>query len=186
MSSTLSGATPGPTAAETAVSIDADYNTITTTVFASTPIPTASQQSIVTVTVTLIPLNPTTLPSMITTTLPSVTETLSPEEAASVLSSLLGQGGLTTELPETVSSTVFAAATATLISVSNPSVEVLSSTVSASATNIPLFISHSSSAVTPTATADNTGNIPSAVTPVAIANNTGSSINPGYGGYSGY
>jgi len=180
-SESLSFTSSGATATETA--LDMNHITVTTTVFASPPTVTvASNQSVVTGTATLIPLITTPLSSMFTTTLPSVTETLSAEQAASLLSSLLAEGGLATatsnfngsDAPsETVTSTVSATATdiPTPTPDSNPclgdglSSEALSSTVSASATNIPSSTS------------------PSAVTPVAVANN---STSLGSGGYNGY
>jgi len=184
--SSINSASESSSATETAASMDMDYSTVTTTIFASPPTAAvASNQSVVTETVTLIPLIATPLPSMITTTLPSVTETLSPEQAASLLSSLLAEGGQATatanldgsdEPSETASSTVSATPTdiptATPDSNSCPSdgppLEALSSTLSASTTNIPSSAS------------------PSAVTPVAIANNTDSPTSLGSGGYNVY
>jgi hypothetical protein len=177
--STLSGATPGFTASETAAS-NLDYYSMTTaTTFAPTPAATAaSNQPATTVTVTLI-VTALPSPSMITTTLPTVTRTLSPEQASSLLASLLAQGAQTAPTTdsssETVSSTV--SATATVIPTATPNLDSypggepsasLSSTVSASTTNIPLPAS------------------PSTITPVAIVNNTNSLPNPGSGGYNGY
>jgi len=170
-SSTSSGTTPGTT---------------TSTDSITTPTSTALNDSVVTVTVTV-----QVLPSG-TTTLPSVTQTLSPEQASSLLSSLLANGGTAT--------------TATSDSLNGPS-ETLNSTVSTTATD---------SGVPPTATPDSnhpndggpsdvlsstvpasdTGtNIPSSsptpfpsATPVDIANTTVSptglgSASGGYGSY---
>jgi len=105
-SSTLSGTTPGTT----------------TSTDPTTPTSTALNETVVTVTVTTI-VTPTGTTTPSTTTLPSVTQTLSPEEASSLLSSLLTQGG--------------PAATAT------PG----NSTVSASTTNIPSSASPSATPV---------------------------------------
>jgi len=161
-SSTLSGATPG------------------TSTDSITPTSTSLNQSVVTVTVTL------QVMASGTTTLPSVTQTLSPEQASSLLSSLLAQGGPTTtatpvdlnEPSETLSSTVSTTATDSDIPTTTPDSncpndepsEVLSSTVPASATNIP-----SSSS-------------PPSATPVEIANPTVSPTGLGTtsGGYSSY
>ena len=116
-----------------------------------------------------------------TTTLPSVTQTLSPEQASSLLSSLLAQGGPTS--------------TATLDDLNKPS-ETLSSTVSTTATDSDI----------PTATPDSNcpndepsealsstvpTNIPSSstpATPVEFASPTSSptGLGPASGGYSGY
>lgn len=107
-----------------------------------------------------------------------MTQTLSPEQASSLLSSILAQGGPATtatsdclnQPSETVSSTASATTTATPYSNYpnyGPS-EVPSSTVPASATNIPSSAS------------------PSATTPLEIANATGSPTGLGSAGYSGY
>ncbi|KAF8804663.1 hypothetical protein BYT27DRAFT_6694604 [Phlegmacium glaucopus] len=147
------------TSAETAASMDADCMTDTPT---SRPTAT-TPQSVVTVTVTVIPSVPTTLPP--------VTTTLSPDQA----SSLLAQGGpAATDEPDCGS---------------EPS-EALTSAFPASATDIPPVTASYSMAtqsaepkITPSASA-------SATTAAAIANNTGSSADSGSGygagGYSGY
>ena len=143
------------------------------------PTSTASDELVVTVTVTLIPSS--------TTTLPSVTQTLSPEQASSLLASLLAQGGPATtatsdglnQPSETVSCT--ASDTTTDIPTATPysnypnygSSEVPSSTVPASATNIPSSASPSSAS-------------PSATAPLEIANATGTPTGLGSAGYSGY
>ena len=151
-SSTLSGATTG-----------------TATMDDMTPTSsTAPDDSAVTVTVTLIPFS--------TTTLPTVTQTISPEQASSLLSSLLAQGGPATtassdslyEPSVTLSSTVSATATPDPNCSNDEPSEVLSSTVPTSPTNI-------SSSASPTAT-----------TPAEIANATSSPTSLGSGGYSGY
>lgn len=175
--SPINSASDSLSATETASSMDMDYSTATTTLFASPPTATvASNQSVVTETVTLMITTP--LPSMITTTLPSVTETLSPEQAANLLSSLLAEGGQAT-------------ATATLDGSDEPS-ENASSTVSATPTDIPTATPDSNpcpsdgsplEALSPTFSASAS---PSAVTPVAIANNTDIPTSLGSGGYNVY
>jgi len=162
-SSTLSGASPSaPTSTDLI-----------------TPTSAALDEPVVTVTVTVQVL------ASSTTTLPSVTQTLSPEEASSLLSSLLAQGGPTitptpgslNEPSETPSSTVSATTTDSNIPTATPDSnspndepsEVPSSTASASATNIP-------SSASPSAT------------PVKIANTAGSPTGLGSadGGDSSY
>jgi len=176
--SSIDSASPSSTSSGTTLGTTTSMDPITT------PTSTALYESAVTVTVTV-----QVLPSG-TTTLPSVTQTLTPEQASNLLSSLLADGGSTTtatsdslnEPSETLSSTVSATATdsdvpPTTTPNSNypnddePS-DVLSSTVFASDTNIP------SSSPTPS---------PSA-TPIDIANATVSptglgSASGGYGGY---
>jgi len=108
-------------------------STATLTDSSTTPTSTALDDSVVTVTQTVQVL------ASSTTTLPTVTQTLSPEEAANFLSSLLAQGGPTT--------------TATS--------DVLSSTTPTSATNIPSSSASPDASATPVdianATASPTG-----------------------------
>ena len=170
-SGSRSGSSVNPASASSTLSGDTP---VTATMNAITPTSTPSNDSVVTVTVTVIQSG--------TTTLPSVTQTLSPEEASSLLSSVLVQGGPATTDGLDVSSTPSATATDVPTATDDadsdcpydePS-EGFSSTVSASATNNPSSASPSSAS-------------PSATTPVeANANATPSPTSLGSGGYSGY
>ena len=131
---------------------------------------TALNDSVVTVTVTVQVL------ASSTTTLPTVTQTLSPEEASSLLSSLLAQGGPAT--------------TATSDALDVPS-QTLSSTVSATATgsdNLPTATPDSNSPTSATNIPSSSASPDASGTPVDIANTTASPTGLGSasGGYSGY
>lgn len=165
------GATGGVTGSGSGSSASASYTSsgaTATSMDTTTPTSTAPDESVVTVTVTIVPSS--------TITLPSVTQTLSPEQASDLLSSILAQGGPTTtadgldQPSETASSTDIPTTTPYYYSNypnDEPS-QVLSSTVPASATDIPSSTS------------------PSATTPLEVANATGSPTSIGSGGYSGY
>ena len=150
-----------------------DTSTATSTDSSTTPTSTSLDDSVVTVTVTTLVLASSTSP-------PSVTQTLSPEEASSLLSSLLGQGGPTTTATsdgsETPSPTDSATATD---SGSTPT-----------ATPDPNNLNGVPSSTTPTPATDtpSSASPDASGTPVDIANATASPTGLGSdsGGYSGY
>ena len=154
--------------------------------------PTVVPESVVTVTVTLTPSVPTTLPS--------VTQTLSPKQASSALASLLAQGGpvatgtpdapdCSDEPPDTPAPVVSASdtdtqPTATPDCSDEPSGAPTSAAPSVTDIQIPVTV------IRPTATPSAASGGTSSATAAPIANNAsgsaGSGSSSGVGGYNGY